>query len=131
MLKLRKKVLSAALAAAITVSATQIPVWSEDEAAPVADGAAAETTETGESQTTVFVTEEEAFAKMSLMAENDSLALYFNEDEYVFCVENKANGYKWWSAPFNNDPEGNATYFSKRTSLLSIEVINTVFNLNY
>lgn len=125
MLKLRKKVLSAALAAAITVSATQIPVWSEDEAAPVADGAAAETTETGESQTTVFVTEEEAFAKMSLMAENDSLALYFNEDEYVFCVENKANGYKWWSAPFNNDPEGNATYFSKRTSLLSIEVINT------
>ncbi len=124
MLKLRKKVLSAALAAAITVSAVQIPVWSEEEAAPVADGAA-EATETGESQATVFVTEEEAFSKMTLMAENDSLALYLNEEDYIFCVENKANGYKWWSAPFNNNPEGNATYFSKRTTLLSIEVINT------
>ncbi len=125
MLKLRKKVLSAALAAAITVSATQIPVWSEDEAAPIADGAVAETTETGDSQTTVFVTEEEAFSKMSLIAENSSLALYFNEEDYIFCVENKENGYKWWSAPYNNDPDANATYFSKRTTLLSIEVINT------
>lgn len=125
MLKLRKKVLSAAIAAAITVSAVQIPVWSEEETAPVADSAVAESTETGEGQTTVFVTEEEAFAKMTLMAENSSLALYFNEEDYIFCVENKANGYKWWSAPFNNNPEGNATYFGKRTTLLSIEVINT------
>lgn len=126
MLKLRKKVLSAALAATIAVSAAQIPVWSEEETAPVADDAAVETTEAaGEAGNPVYVTEEEAFAKMTLKAENDSLALYINEEDQTFVVENKANGYKWWSAPFNNDPEGNKTYLSKRSTLLSIEVINT------
>ncbi len=123
MLKLRKKVLSAALAAAITVSATQIPVWSEDEV--MAIDAEAPEAAADEAQNPVFVTEEEAFAKMTLMAENNSLALYFDEDSYMFVIENKANGYKWWSGPFNNDPDGNATYFGKRTTLLSIEVINT------
>lgn len=119
MLKLRKKVLSASLAAAIAVSATQIPVWSEgvDEEAPQYT-----VTEDGY---TIYVTEEEAFSAMEKVAENDSLALYFNEETYVFCVENKANGYKWWSGPYNNDPEGNATYKGKRTTLMTIEVINT------
>ena len=124
MLKLRKKVLSAALAAFIAVSAAQIPVWSEGEVTAVSDEAAAEAV-TNENGYTVFVTEEEALAKMSLMAENDSLQLYFNEDDYVFAIKNKANGYTWWSAPYNNDPEQNNTYFSKRTTLLSLEVINT------
>ncbi len=126
MLKLRKKVLSAALAAAIAVSAASITVWSEEETAPaVEEAASAEATETAESDYTVYVTEEEAFAKMTLMAENDSLALYLDEESYVFVVENKANGYKWWSGPYNNDPDGNATYFGKRTTLMTIEVINT------
>ena len=124
MLKLRKKVLSAALAAFIAVSAAQIPVWSEEEVTAVSDEAAAEAV-TNENGYTVFVTEEEALAKMSLMAENDSLQLYFNEDDYVFAIKNKANGYTWWSAPYNNDPEQNNTYFSKRTTLLSLGVINT------
>lgn len=124
MLKLRKKVLSAVLAAAITVSAAQIPVWSEDAVTAVEETAAAETTAAA-SDYTVYVTEEEAFAKMTLMAENDSLALYFNEEDFIFAVQNKANGYLWWSAPYNNNPEEKTTYFSKRTTLLSIEVINT------
>ncbi|MBQ8613627.1 MAG: hypothetical protein IJ416_05375 [Ruminiclostridium sp.] len=125
MLKLRKKVLSAALAAAIAVSAAQIPVWSEEEAAPVADGAAETTEATGEGQTTVFVTEEEALSKMTLKAENSNLALYLNEEDVTFAVKNKKNGYIWWSGAINNDPEGNSTYIGKRTTLLSIEVINT------
>ncbi len=117
MLKLRKKVLSAALAAAIAVSAS-VPAWSEeaDEAPEYA------VTEDGY---VIYATEEEAFANMTLMAENDSLALYLDEETYIFVVENKANGYKWWSAPFNNDPDGNATYKGKRTTLMTIEVINT------
>ncbi len=117
MLKLRKKVLSATLAAAIAVSAS-IPVWSEE-----ADEAPAYTvTDDGY---VIYATEEEAFANMSLIAENSSLALYLDEETYIFVVENKANGYKWWSAPYNNDPEGNATYKGKRTTLMTIEVINT------
>lgn len=124
MLKLRKKMLSAALAAIIAVSAAQLPVWSEGEAVLISANPEAEA-DGAEVQNTVFVTEDEAFAKMSKMAENDSLALYFDEKSFIFAVENKANGYRWWSAPFNNDPDGNATYLGKRTCLLSIKVVNT------
>ena len=41
MQKMRKKLLSAALAAVIAVSAVQVPAWSEESPAEIADGAAA------------------------------------------------------------------------------------------
>ena len=84
MIKLRKKLLSAALAAAIAVSATQVPAWSEDEPAATTEEVSAET-ETAEEEVEMS-TKEAAFAAMTLMAETDKLALYVNEDDYDPCV---------------------------------------------
>jgi len=124
MLKLRKKLLSAALAATIAVSAAQVPVWSEEESTASSEG----TTEVAEGAEAaadgIFVTEEEAFANMKLMAENSNLALYVNEDNYTFVVENKLNGYKWWSSFYNTD-EGQKVAVSRRSTLMTIEVVGT------
>lgn len=123
MIKLRKKLLSAALAATIAVSAAQVPVWSEEENTASSDGAVeAEGAEAAADG--IFVTEEEAFANMKLMAENSNLALYVDEDKYTFVVENKANGFKWWSSFYNTD-EGQKVAVSRRSTLMTIEVVGT------
>lgn len=125
MIKLRKKLLSAALAAAIAVSAAQVPAWSEDEPAGAAEEASTEATETAEGEEEVDIaTKDEAFAAMSLMAENDKLALYVNEDDYTFAVENKANGYKWWSS-FYDTAAKEKVQLSRRNTLMTIEVVGT------
>ncbi len=123
MRKLRKKLLSAALAAVVTVSASQVSVWSEDAPAaqPEEPEAAAPAVDTPEG---VFMTEEEAFAAMTLMAENSRLALYVNEDNYTFAVQNKANGYIWWSSYYNTDPD-QKVQLSRRSTLMTVEVVGT------
>ena len=56
--------------------------------------------------------EDEVFAKMRIAAENDRLALWVwdtdkldgdsdEKPEDLFALVNKANGYVWWSSPFN------------------------------
>lgn len=124
MRKLRKKLLSAALALIVTVSASQVSVWSE-VAGETAEGAA-ETpaeeipAETGE----VFMTEADALAAMSLKAENSSLSLYVNEDNYTFAVQNKSNGHIWWSSYYNTDPD-QRVQLSRRSTLMTVEVVGT------
>ncbi len=124
MIKLRKKLLSAALAAAIAVSAAQVPAWSEDEPAGATEEASAEVTEVAEEEEVDIATKDEAFAAMTLMAENNKLALYVNEDDYTFAVENKANGYKWWSS-FYDTAAKEKVQLSRRNTLLTIEVVGT------
>lgn len=124
MIKLRKKLLSAALAAAIAVSAAQVPAWSEEEPAVATEEASAEVTEVAEEEEVDIATKDEAFAAMTLMAENDKLALYVNEDDYTFAVENKANGYKWWSS-FYDTVAKEKVQLSRRNTLLTIEVVGT------
>ena len=65
-----------------------------------ADGDAADEEASGEEEP-AGITEEEALANMKLYAENDNLALYVNEETYVFAVQNKKNNYYWWSAPYD------------------------------
>ncbi len=125
MIKLRKKLLSAALAAAIAVSAAQVPAWSEDEPAAATEEASTEVTETAEEEEEEDIaTKDEAFAAMTLMAENDKLALYVNEDDVTFAVENKANGYKWWSS-FYDTAADEKVQLSRRNTLMTIEVVGT------
>lgn len=123
MIKLRKKFLSAALAAAIAVSAAQVPAWSEEETPAATEEASAEATEAAEEEVDI-ATKDEAFAAMKLMAENSKLALYVNEDDYTFAVENKANGYKWWSS-FYDTAAKEKVQLSRRNTLLTIEVVGT------
>lgn len=124
MIKLRKKLLSAALAAAIAVSAAQVPAWSEDEPAAATEEASTEATEAAEEEEVDIATKDEAFAVMTKMAENDKLALYVNEDDYTFAVENKANGYKWWSS-FYDTVAKEKVQLSRRNTLMTIEVVGT------
>lgn len=124
MRKLRKKLFAAALALIVTVSATQVPVWSEepDETSEGAAETLAE--EIPEESGATFVTEAEALAAMRLKAENSRLSLYVNEDNYTFAVQNKANGHIWWSSYYNTDP-GERVQLSRRSTLMTVEVVGT------
>ena len=124
MIKLRKKLLSAALAAAIAVSAAQVPAWSEEEPAAATEEASNEAAEAAEEEEVEIATKEAAFAAMTKMAETDKLALYVNEDDYTFAVENKANGYKWWSS-FYDTAAKEKEQLSRRNTLMTIEVVGT------
>ena len=127
MQKFRKRLLTAVLAAVIAVSAASLPVWSDSEEEPVdtASGDAA-AQEAIEEDSGVFVTEAEAFENMKKYAENSKLALYVNEKDCSFAIEDKATGYKWWSSYVNCDPSGSAKVkASKRKTVLSIDVVGT------
>lgn len=123
MQKMRKKLLSAALAAVIAVSAVQVPAWSEEAPAETADGAAAPAEEAVPAEGD-FVSEEEAFAAMTKQAENGGLALYVDTKAYTFMVENTKTGQRWWSSFYNTDP-GQKVQISRRSTLMTVEVVGT------
>lgn len=123
MQKMRKKLLSAALAAVIAVSAVQVPAWSEESPAETADGAAAPAEEAVPAEGD-FVSEEEAFAAMTKQAENGGLALYVDTKNYTFMVENTKTGQRWWSSFYNTDP-GQKVQVSRRSTLMTVEVVGT------
>ena len=138
MLKFRKKILAAALCAAMTLTASQSVAWSEtaESTEPVSTSEADSTPEdTGEEAAPqeeeeappADITEEEALAAMEECARTSSLALYVNKETGVFAVENLANGYYWWSNPYNadNDPVV-GTNNTKKNELKSSVVINSV-----
>ncbi len=131
MLKLRKRLLAAGLAAVLSVSAASMPVWSESEQTD--DTAAAEVSETGTDEASgtdtaaaedsgIYVTEDEAFADMQLMAENSKLGLYVNEKDCVFVIEDKNTGCRWWSYYYNSDTKKER----RRKTMISVDYIDTV-----
>ena len=84
---------------------------SENPGAP-AQSDSADSGETGDPDSASWVTrtEDDVFAKMRLIAENDRLALWAwdsakladdEKPEDVFALVNKQNGYVWWSSPIN------------------------------
>ena len=128
MRNLRKRLLTACLAAVIAVSAASMPAWSASEdTADIADApaedAAAEAGD-AEEEDGIYVTEAEAMEGMKVFAENSRLALYVNEKKAIFMIEDKSNGYKWWSAYYNTD-SSNKTRLSKRSTPISIDVVST------
>lgn len=136
MLKFRKKILAAALCAALTITASQSVAWSETAESPEpvstseADTApedAGEEAAPEEEAPPADITEEEALAAMEECARTDSLALYVNKETGVFAVENLANGFYWWSNPYNadNDPVV-GTNKTKKNELKSSVVVNSV-----
>ncbi|MCR4781064.1 MAG: hypothetical protein K5876_08220 [Ruminiclostridium sp.] len=126
MLKIRKKLMAAGLAALIATSAAAVPVWSEageaaDASAEAADAPAAEAVEADDG---TYVTEEEALEGMEIYASNSKLNLYVKKKDCTFMIEDKANGKKWWSSYYNTD-SSNKTRLSKRSTILSADVVAT------
>ncbi len=134
MLKLRKRLLAAGLAAVLSVSAASLPVWSDAEAAPVDAAQTADTAQSAEGDAAPgeasetddgnYVTEAEALAAMEVMAQNKSLKLYVDKKTGLFAVEDTANNHKWWSGYYNTDPK-NKSVKEKRCTPLSLDIVST------
>jgi len=125
MLKLRKRLTAAGLAALIAATGAAVPVWSEAEQAADAQTAAEEASaeQIGEDNG-VYVTEEEALSEMEVYASNSRLTLYVNKKNCTFAIEDKTTGKKWWSSYYNTD-SSNKTRVSKRSTILSVDVVST------
>lgn len=131
MLQIRKKIFAGVLCASLLLTASQGVAWSETaettEYDAVDEEEAAETEVSDEEVTPeAEITEEAALAEMTEVARTSSLALYVNETTGVFAVENLANGYYWWSNPYNADNDPAVKSDSKRNELKSSMVINSV-----
>lgn len=126
MLKIRKKLLAAGLAALIATSAAAVPVWSDaEEQADTSAGAAADSSaEPIEEDDGIHVTEEEALSGMEVYASNSKLNLYVKKSDCTFMIEDKSTGKKWWSSYYNTD-SSNKTRLSKRSTILSVDVVAT------
>ncbi len=125
MIKIRKRLMSACLAALIATSAAAGTVMSgaeqAEEAQTTADMSSAEQIVEDDG---TYVTEEQALSEMEVYASNSKLTLYVNKKNCTFAVEDKNTGKKWWSSYFNTD-SSNKTKVSKRSTILSIDVVST------
>lgn len=119
----QKRVLACVLAAAmlLPVCVSSMPALADTEKDAAVDSAENNAAAEEEDEDAwVDRTEDEVFAKMKLVAENDRLAFYawdeekVDEDndekpEDVFALVNKKNGYVWWSSPINAAGDSIAT----------------------
>lgn len=62
----------------------------------------------------------EAYAVVKLAAENENLRLWYDADTAIFALENRKNGYLWWSSPLNANRD------TKATRLLADELRSSV-----
>ena len=141
MLKFKRKLLAAILAASIVLSSGV--VWSEGAEETTATEAASpeETTggdngSDGSEEEEAPVTEEEALAAMKEIAKSDNRTLYFNEETLIYAVKNNDTGYIWWSTPYDyqSDPVANKLMKNMMASTISYQPLdvenNTLVSLN-
>ena len=122
----KMKFLSCVLASAVMLSSMlySIPALADEETEAVSDtasdGAASEDTDAGDEETWTDRTEEDVFAMMKVVAENDKLQFWAWDEskvdesndekpEDLFALINKQNGYVWWSSPINAGGDSIAT----------------------
>lgn len=138
MIKIRKKILAVLLTAAMLVSMSSLVAWS-DEQTTTDDGTSQteQTTDDGASaddkqdnkkddkkdDKKKLRTDEEGLADMSVVAENDSYKLYFDELTTNFAVQSKSDNYVWWATPLNADKDENAKTAQKKNMQSPLYVI--------
>ena len=123
MLQLRKKLMAGILAAVMLISTGQgvLSDTAQQEEGNVSDADNSQTvqdnTETDQTQSDQQdapddsaelaepITEEEALAKTTLMAENSNLAVYLSEETGLIALKDKKNDYIWWSYPYDVDSD--------------------------
>lgn len=142
MLKIKRKLLAAILAASIVLSSGV--VWSEgaedttapEAAAPEESADGGEAGADGAEEEIPPVTEEEALAAMKEIAKTDRCTLYFNEETLIYAVKNNSSGYIWWSTPYDyeSDPVANKLMKNMMASTISYQPLdvdnNTLVSLN-
>jgi len=98
-----KKLLAGFLCIAVVISIGGDAVFSDESADEQETVSEAQTEEqdTSDSKNESPVTEEQAMLLMTLVAENDLLSFYKNEDEGTLALKDKKTGHIWWSNPIN------------------------------
>ena len=138
MIKIRKKILAVLLTAAMLVSMSSLVAWSDEQ--PATDDGTSQTEQTTDDGASADDkqddkkddkkddkekprTDEEGLADMSVVAENDSYKLYFNESTTNFAVQSKSDNYVWWATPLNADKDENAKTAQKKNMQSPLYVV--------
>lgn len=101
-----KKLLACLCCAAMMIPLCAMPVSSDDEDTPSetssedSDVIDPDAFEIDEEE---LITEEAAMSEMKLAVENSKLALYYNNKDITFALQDKNTGKIWWSNPINAD----------------------------
>lgn len=95
----------------------------ENEASDTADSAAASDSEETEENNYVMRTENEVLNTMIKACENDNFILLYSEEEDLIALENKRNGYVWWSSPINAEGDFSAKGTVKKELESSLIVV--------
>lgn len=103
--KKMKKLIACLCCMAMIVPMCAFPASSDDEASEASDsGEGAVDMEDFEmDDDEPLITDEQAMAEMKLAAENDKLALYYNDKDIRIALVDKNTGEIWWSNPINAD----------------------------
>lgn len=103
--KKMKKLLACLCCMAMIVPMCAFPASSEDEAADAgsSDEGAIGMDDFEMDEDEPLLTDEQVMAEMKLAAENDKLALYYNDKDIRIALVDKNTGEIWWSSPINAD----------------------------
>jgi hypothetical protein len=88
---------------AVTMCAIPASSDDEDETTEVSEESSDDSEEYAADEDYVPITDEEAMAGMTLVAENSKLAFYKNEEDVTLALVDKNSGEIWWSNPINAD----------------------------
>ncbi|MCM1328186.1 MAG: DUF5696 domain-containing protein [Ruminococcus sp.] len=105
MRKKMKKLLACLCCMAMLVPVCAFSASSEDEAADTSssDEGAVDMEDFEMDDDEPLLTDEQVMAEMKLAAENDKLALYYNDKDIRLALVDKNTGEIWWSNPINAD----------------------------
>ncbi|MDE7288549.1 MAG: hypothetical protein K2N71_03465, partial [Oscillospiraceae bacterium] len=100
-----KKLLACLCCMAMIVPMCAFPASSEDEASDASDSGdgAVDMEDFEMDDDEPLLTDEQVMAEMKLAAENDKLALYYNDKDIRVALVDKNTGEIWWSNPINAD----------------------------
>ena len=103
--KKMKKLLACLCCMAMIVPMCVFPASSEDEATEASDSGdgAVDMDDFEMDDDEPLLTDEQVMAEMKLAAENDKLALYYNDKDIRIALVDKNTGEIWWSNPINAD----------------------------
>lgn len=103
--KKMKRLLACLCCMAMIVPMCAFPASSEDEAAGASDSGegAIDMDDFEMDEDEPLLTDEQVMQEMKLAAENDKLALYYNDKDIRLALVDKNTGEIWWSSPINAD----------------------------
>jgi len=117
------RILAGAAAAALFVPSCCIYAADSSTAGSSKQVMASDQEETEEASDYTMRTENEVLRTMKKACENKNYILFYSEEEDLIALENKKNGYVWWSSPVNAEGDPNAKGSVKKELESSLIVV--------